>query len=73
MSPWEGAMTNRRTTFSKYIIEAQRRSAETDRELTGLLNDIQTACKFIALAVSRGALNAHGDTATYINVQGEEQ
>ena len=49
-------MPNRRTTFSKFIIEDQRRRTAPDRELTALLNDIQTACKFIASAISRGKL-----------------
>ena len=49
-------MPHRRTTFSKFIIEDERRRDDPDPELTGLLNDIQTACKFIASAVSRGAL-----------------
>ena len=49
-------MPNRRTTFSKFIIEDQRRRTAPDRELTALLNDIQTACKFIASATSRGKL-----------------
>lgn len=51
-------MPHRRTTLSKFIIEDQRRRTNPDPELTALLNDIQTACKFIASAVSRGALNA---------------
>ena len=49
-------MQQRRTTFSKFIIEDERHRVNTDPELTGLLNDIQTACKFIASAVSRGTL-----------------
>jgi fructose-1,6-bisphosphatase I len=49
-------MTYSRTTFSKFIIEDQRRRPNPEPELTGLLNDVQTACKFIASAVSRGAL-----------------
>jgi fructose-1,6-bisphosphatase len=49
-------MPHRRMTFSKFIIEDQRRRPNPDAELTGLLNDIQTACKFIASAVSRGTL-----------------
>jgi fructose-1,6-bisphosphatase I len=49
-------MPSRRTTFSKFIIEDQRRRTAPDRELTALLNDIQTACKFIASATSRGKL-----------------
>lgn len=44
------------TTFSKFIIEDQRRRTNPDPDLTGLLSDIQTACKFIASAISRGAL-----------------
>ncbi|MGH7756795.1 MAG: class 1 fructose-bisphosphatase, partial [Vulcanimicrobiaceae bacterium] len=57
-------MPHRRTTFSKFIIEDQRRRPNPDPELTGLLNDIQTACKFIASAVSRGALEAVTHLAT---------
>jgi fructose-1,6-bisphosphatase I len=49
-------MPDRRTTFSKFIIEDRARTAGgPDADLTALLNDIQTACKFIASAVSRGA------------------
>jgi len=67
-------MPNRRITFSKFIIEDQRRRLGADPDLTALLNDIQTACKFIASAVSRGALNdPSGTVVTTINVQGEEQ
>jgi len=57
-------MPHNRTTFSKFIIEDQRRRSATDGDLTALLNDIQTACKFIASAVSRGLLDpigAHGE------------
>jgi fructose-1,6-bisphosphatase len=66
-------MAHRRSTFSKFIIENERRGANRDPNLTGLLNDIQTSCKFIASAVSRGALIARDDTATSVNVQGEDQ
>lgn len=65
-------MPYRRTTFSKFIIEDQNRRPEPLTDLTALLNDVQTACKLIALAVSRGALNAAA-VATNLNVQGEEQ
>ena len=54
---WENAMPHNRTTFSKFIIEDQRRRTNPDADLTALLNDIQTACKFIASAVSRGLLD----------------
>ena len=51
------------TTFSKFIIEHQRQPALHGPELAGLLNDIQTACKFIAMAVSRGTFDAGGASA----------
>lgn len=66
-------MPDRRTTFSKFIIEDQRRRGGPDTDLTGLLNDIQTACKFIASAVARGSMNEARPAETGINVQGEEQ
>lgn len=67
-------MPHSRTTFSKFIIEDQRRRGGTDPELTALLNDVQTACKYIASAVSRGNLNdPSGAVVTTVNVQGEEQ
>ncbi len=65
-------MPIRRMTFSKFIIEDQRRSTVPNTDLTGLLNDIQTACKYIASAVSRHALESKV-VSTAVNVQGEEQ
>ncbi len=50
-------MAYRQTTLSKFIIEDQRRSGAARPDLTSLLNDIQTACKLIAVAASRGALD----------------
>jgi fructose-1,6-bisphosphatase I len=64
-------MPHRRTTFSKFIIEDQRSRANPDPELTGLLNDIQTACKFIASAVSRGALYYPPRSSMNVNPSGE--
>ncbi len=65
-------MPYRRTTLSKFIIDDQRRTATPQPELTSLLNDVQTACKLIAVAASRGALaNAPVQTAT--NAAGDEQ
>lgn len=52
-------MPHRRTTFSKFIIETIRKRPDGDMELTALLNDVMTACKLIAVAVSHGA----GETA----------
>ena len=67
-------MPHRRITLSKFIIEDQRRTTQHGAELASLLNDVQTACKFIAAAVSRGALEQKTTTApATINVQGEAQ
>ena len=57
-------MPYRQTTLSKFIIEDQRRSGASRPDLTSLLNDIQTACKLIAVAASRGLLkNVNRDPA----------
>jgi fructose-1,6-bisphosphatase len=65
-------MLHGRTTLSKFIIEEQRKLAG-GAELIALVNDIQTACKYIASAVARGALaGARGATGN-LNVQGEDQ
>jgi fructose-1,6-bisphosphatase I len=56
-------MPHRRTTFSKFIIEDLRRNVGHDPDLTGLLNDVMTACKQIGAALSRGALYGLGTTA----------
>jgi fructose-1,6-bisphosphatase len=61
-----------RTTLSKFIIEEQRR-LEGGAELIALVNDIQTACKYIANAVARGALTGARGSAGTANVHGEEQ
>jgi fructose-1,6-bisphosphatase len=65
-------MLHGRTTLSKFIIEEQRRLAGGS-ELIALVNDIQTACKYIASAVAKGNLVAARSGTGTINVQGEEQ
>ena len=65
-------MPYRRTTLSKFIIEEQRRLA-CGAELIALVNDIQTACKYIASAVAKGPLSGTRGGTGAINVQGEEQ
>ena len=65
-------MLHGRTTLSKFIIEEQRR-LEGGAELIALVNDIQTACKYIASAVSRGALTGARGATGDVNVHGEEQ
>ena len=66
-------MPYRRTTLSKFIIEDQWRSANPQPDLTSLLSDVQTACKLIAVAASRGALGEGAEVATGINPQDEQQ
>jgi len=61
-----------RTTLSKFIIEEQRKLAG-GAEIIALVNDIQTACKYIASAVARGALIGARGTTGHVNAQGEEQ
>ncbi|MCC7217504.1 MAG: class 1 fructose-bisphosphatase [Burkholderiales bacterium] len=62
-----------RTTFSKFIIEEQRRMAQPDAQLTALLNDVQTAVKYIASAVAHGALRSAPVAEAAVNVHGEAQ
>jgi fructose-1,6-bisphosphatase len=66
-------MPYRRTTLSKFIIDDQRRAADPQPELTSLLNDIQTACKLIAIAASRGQLGTPGAMRTQVNPTGDQQ
>ena len=58
-----------RTTLSKFIIEEQRK-LEGGAELIALVNDIQTACKYIASAVARGALTSAPGSGAAVNVHG---
>ena len=65
-------MPYRRSTLSKFIIEEQRKLS-SGSELIALVNDIQTACKYIAVAVAKGPLAGTRGSTGNINVQGEEQ
>ncbi|MBK7794665.1 MAG: class 1 fructose-bisphosphatase [Betaproteobacteria bacterium] len=65
-------MPYRRSTLSKFIIEEQRKLS-SGSELIALVNDIQTACKYIAVAVAKGPLTGTRGSTGKINVQGEEQ
>ena len=60
-------------TFSEFIIEEQRRNPEPEGDLAALLNDVQTACKLIGVAVSRGDLSSVPGVPMTVNVQGEAQ
>lgn len=66
-------MPFRRMTLSKFIIEDQRRAANPQPDLTSLLNDIQTACKYIALAAARGSLAQPEVVPTGMNSGGDQQ
>jgi len=69
-------MPHPRTTFSKFIIENSRRHAGQDPDLASLLNDVMTACKLIAAAVSRHPLDAAPKTESEpetFNARGEAQ
>ena len=57
-------------TLSKFIIEDQRRSADPQPDLASLLNDVQTACKLIAVAASRGALALPSATPARVTTDG---
>jgi len=61
------------TSLTQFIIEEQRRIPGATGDFTSLLNDIVTACKVIANAVSKGGLIGILGTAGSENVQGETQ
>jgi fructose-1,6-bisphosphatase len=64
-------MSYHRVTLSKFLLE-QRKEGAIDPELASLINDIESACKYVAAAVSRGRLNTM-EVNVSVNVQGEEQ
>jgi len=66
-------MQDGRTTLTQFIIEEQRHVAGASGDFSGLLNDIATACKVIANAVSKGALAGVLGSLDSANVQGETQ
>ena len=66
-------MPHRRMTLSKFIIEELRRSGTPKPELTSLLNDVQTACKLIAVAASRGAIAPAPSAEARVNAGGDTQ
>jgi fructose-1,6-bisphosphatase I len=61
------------TTITQFLIEEQRRIRSASGDFTSLLNDIVTACKVIANAVSHGALVGVLGSQGSENVQGETQ
>lgn len=64
---------HRGTTFTRFLIEEQRRIPAATGDFTSLVNDVITACKEISHAVNRGNLIDVLGSAGSENVQGEIQ
>ena len=60
-------------SITQFIIEQQRAHSSSTGEMTGLLNDIVSACKKIAHLVNRSGIIGIGGVAETENVQGEVQ
>lgn len=60
-------------SITQFIIEQQRVHKNSTGEMSGLLNDIVSACKKIAHLVNRSGIIGIGGTAESENVQGEVQ
>jgi fructose-1,6-bisphosphatase I len=62
-----------RISFSRYLVEQQRREGHISAELRLLLEVVARACKGISHAVNKGALGGVLGSADSENVQGEVQ
>lgn len=60
-------------SVTQFIIEQQRAHPSSTGEMTGLLNDIVSACKKISHLVNRSGIIGLGGAAKSENVQGEVQ
>ena len=60
-------------SITQFIIEQQRVHSNSTGEMTGLLNDIVSACKKISHLVNRSGIIGIGGAAESENVQGEVQ
>jgi len=60
-------------SISQFIIEEQRAHSHSTDDLSGLINDIVTACKQIAHLVNRSSIMGISGIADSKNVQGEVQ
>lgn len=60
-------------SVGQFIVETQRAHADASGDLSGLLNDIVSACKQISHLVGRSGLTGLGGYADSENVQGETQ
>ena len=60
-------------SVGQFIVETQRAHADASGDLSGLLNDIVSACKQISHLVGRSGLTGLGGYADSENIQGETQ
>ena len=63
----------RRTTLSRYLIEAQRDKGTLCADLRLLIEVVSRACKSISIAIGKGGLGEILGEAGSDNVQGEAQ
>lgn len=66
-------MKNSHTSLSQFIVEQQRNNPQSADDLSGLINDIASACKKISHLVNRSGISGMGGAADSENVQGEVQ
>ncbi|MBL1321486.1 MAG: class 1 fructose-bisphosphatase [Methylophaga sp.] len=64
---------NTHKTLTQYIVEQQRTNPQSTGDLSGLMNDIASACKKISHLVNRSGIIGIGGVADSENVQGEVQ
>ncbi len=64
---------NSHTNLTQFIIEQQRANSQSTDDLSGLMNDIASACKKISHLVNRSGIIGIGGAAESENVQGEVQ
>ncbi len=64
---------NTHKTLTQFIVEQQRANRQSKDDLTGLMNDIASACKKISHLVNRSGIIGIGGVAESENVQGEVQ
>ena len=60
-------------SVGQFIVESQRAHSDASGDLSGLLNDIVSACKQISHLVGRSSLTGLGGYADSENIQGETQ
>ncbi|MFW5451540.1 MAG: class 1 fructose-bisphosphatase [Methylophagaceae bacterium] len=66
-------MSDKGKSIAQYIVEQQRRNPQSTGDLSGLINDIVSACKEISHLVNRSGIIGIGGVADSENVQGEVQ